>query len=458
MDNPKRSPAFLFGYGVGDFGLNIYWNSLSLILVFWYSDVVGLQPSEAGIIFAVGVLWDAISDPIVAFLAERNRSRYGSYRPFILFGSFLLGATFVLLFWAPPWQGAALFVHLIFVHMLFRTSYTIVAVPYSALTARITYSSRERTDLSGVRMAFAFLGLLAISSFWFPLTRFFGSGQESSAAGSFYTAMVGACVATATLIVCFLSTKEKRLLGGANELAPNFIISLRRAITKNRALRILLMLIFVNSAAGLSTSIPLAFYVEANGDTFANKEVIFTTYAVIALLSVPFWTLMIRAFSKKKCWCFASASVVLFGLHLALFGPLVIHGVPTQIVAMACGSSAFAVLTWAIIPDTVEYGQYIYGKRDEGATFGSVLFSQKVSQAVTGLFIGQILTWIGYDSVADTQSADVAERIGLFLALAPATLVLISALIVLYLPLNRATHKEMVDALSKSKSASEQGA
>ena len=457
MDQPRRSPAFLIGYGVGDFGLNIYWNSLSLILVFWYADVVGLAPSEAGVIFAIGVMWDAISDPIIAFLAERNRSRYGSYRPFILFGSFLLGATFLLLFWAPPWQGTALFIHLVLVHMMFRTSYTIVAVPYSALTARITYSSSERADLSGVRMAFAFMGRLAISGFWFPLTRYFGNGQENSQSGSFYTAMVGACAATIALVFCFLSTKEEQPLAPSKGASGNFVASLHRAMTKNKALRMLLLLIFVNSAGGLSTSIPLAFYVEANNAIFANKEVVFTAMAIIALVAVPFWVFAIRALSKKKCWVLASISVVFCGLHLAFWGPFIVYGVPVQVVSMSFGGSAFAVLIWAIIPDTVEYGQYVYGERDEGAVFGSVLFSQKVAQALTGLLIGQMLSWIGYDSTAETQSVEVAERIGFFLALAPSVLVLLSVCIILYLPLNRSTHKKIVDALLQDGDRDKQG-
>lgn len=449
MDNPKRTTTFLFGYGVGDFGLNIYWNTLSLILVFWYADVVGLDPQDAGTIFAIGVLWDAISDPLVASLAERNKSRFGSYRPFILFGSFALGAAFVALFWVPPWQGTALYLHLVIVHILFRTSYTIVAVPYSAMMARITYSSQDRADLSGVRMGFAFLGLFAISLFWFPLTRYFGGGQEDSAAGSFTTALIGATIATLALIICFLSTKENSVLGAAKPSTSSFLQNLWTAITKNKALQVLLALIFINSASGVSSGITLAFYIEANGEIFANKEIIFTALAVLNLITVPIWVFIIRRLDQKTSWTLASIWLIFCGAHLALFGPWVVMGVPMQIVAMGLAGSAYSILIWAIIPDTVEYGQFTYDERAEGATFGAALFVQKVSQAIMGFLVGLILSRVGYDQAAEVQLPQVADKLGLFLGVVPSTLVFLSIFVMLALPMTRASHTEIVDTLSK---------
>lgn len=449
MATLKRPPTFFIGYGIGDLGLNIYWHSLSLILVFWYADIVGLDPSDAGKIFAIGVLWDAISDPLIASLAERNKSRFGTYRPFLLFGSILLGFAFAFLFWVPPLQGKALFFHLVLAHVLFRISYTIVAVPYAAMTARISYSSRERADLSGVRMAFAFIGLLAVSSFWFPLTRVFGQGVNSSPTGPFMTAIAGSVIATLALIICFAATREEPALGAKHKSNVDLIENFKKAFTENDALRILLMLIFVNSASALSLSVPLAFYIEANNGLFASKEVVFTANALITLFSVPVWALMIRRLGKKICWTIASAFLALCGLHLALYGPFIISGVPAQIALMGASASAFAILTWAIIPDTVEYGQYRYGVRAEGVVFGSVLFFQKVSQALTGLLIGKMLSLVGYDPAADTQLPEVAENLGLFLAVAPTVLALLSVLIIVKLPLSRSVHAKIVDALSE---------
>ena len=439
----------LAGYGVGDFGLNIYWHSLSLILVFWYAEVVGLDPKLAGWIYALGLLWDAISDPLVASFAAANRSRHGVYRPFILFGSFGLGASFCLLFWAPPLEGWAQFAALLAAAIIFRTSYTIVAVPYSALSARLTFSSVERAELSGVRMFFAFCGMLCVTTFFFPLSREFGAGDTYTSDGFFFTAMLGAVAATIALSACFFLTREKPPLGGDDlprGWSPKSFVD---AFKENDALRMLLLLLFLNSAAGGSLSIPMAFYIQANAGEFANKEVILSAYAFATLAGTPVWTLITRAIGKKKCWYLATLLTAIAGLLLFAFGPLLIAGVPVQIVMFGFAGSAFAIIIWALIPDTVEYGQFSNGRRDEGAVFGSSLFVQKGSGALTGLAVGYLLSGIGYEPDREVQTVQTAEALGNYMALVPAILLVIASITLFIMPLTRDLHARIVDELSR---------
>lgn len=447
-DRPKQTLGFLFGYGIGDFGLNIYWNSLSLILVFWYADVAGLSPHTASFVFSIGLAWDAISDPIVASFAERHRSRFGSYRPFILFGSFALGLSFLLLFWIPPLNGFVLIVYFVFANVLFRTCYTLVAVPYSALSSRLTYDSRTRAELSGTRMIFAFLGMLAITSLWFPLSRYFGGGEESSPTGFFIAAGCGAIAATAALCICFLMTRERPPLGKHPAKRENYGRAYLQALKSNDALRILLVVIFLNSAAGASFLIPLAFYLEANQTIFAQKEVVMTAYALATLFALPLWTFIIRNIGKKRVWYIACMWSSLSMLHLFFFGPILVSEVPLQVVLIGIGSGAFAILVWAIIPDTVEYGQHKSGSRAEGPVFGTVLLIQKTSGSVTALMVGTMLTYVGYDSTMELQTLEVAENLGKFLSLTPAVLLILSAFVIMKLPVNKKVHARIVDELS----------
>ncbi len=439
----------LAGYGIGDFGLNIYWHSLSLILVFWYAEVVGLDPKLAGWIYALGLLWDAISDPLVASFAAANRSRHGVYRPFLLFGSIGLGASFCLLFWAPPLEGWALFAALLGAAIVFRTSYTIVAVPYSALSARLTFSSVERAELSGVRMFFAFCGMLCVTTFFFPLSREFGPGQDYTSDGFFYTAMLGAIVATVALAACFFFTREKPPLGGDDMPRGWSPKSFLDAFTQNDALRLLLLILFLNSAAGASLSIPMAFYIQSNAGEFANKEVILSAYAFATLAGTPLWTLIARSFGKKKCWYLATALTCLAGLSLFAAGPILIAGIPIQIIVFGLTGSAFAIIIWALIPDTVEYGQYANGRRDEGAVFGSSLFVQKASGALTGLAVGYLLSGIGYETEREVQTAETAAALGNYMALVPAFLLVIASITLFLMPLTRDLHARIVDELSR---------
>lgn len=438
----------LAGYGIGDFGLNIYWHSLSLILVFWYAEIVGLDPKLAGWIYALGLLWDAISDPLVASYAAANRSRYGVYRPFILFGSFGLGASFCLLFWAPPLEGWAQFASLLAAAIIFRTTYTIVAVPYSALTSRLTFDSVERAELSGVRMFFAFCGMLCVTTFFFPVARWLGGAAPANADGVLLTAALGGFIATIALCACFLFTRERPPLGGEDVSTGWSARTLYNAIARNDALRLLLVLLFVNSAASASLSIPMAFYVEANASAFANKEIVLSAFALATLAGTPLWTMVARGLGKKKCWYIATALTSFAGLWLFVSGPLLVGGVPVQIILFGLANSAFAIIIWALIPDTVEYGQHAYGRRDEGAVFGASLFVQKASGALTGLGVGYLLSGIGYDPERAVQSGETATSLGQFLAVVPALFLLIASITLFIMPLTRDLHARIVDELS----------
>ncbi len=445
----KRQIPFLLGYGIGDFGLNIYWNSLSLILVFWYAEVAGLEPQTAGLIYLIGSFWDAISDPVMASLAERNTSQYGTYRPFLLYGGVVLGGAFCMLFWVPPFEGMALVIYLAIVHVLFRTCYTLVAVPYSAMSSRLTFDSFERTKLSSVRMMFAFAGLLTISGLWFPLVRFFSSGSDGLHSGFLFTAMTGAFLASCALLICFFSTKEKKPPGKQEYRKMEGLRAFIKAIKRNKALRVLLIMVFLQSGAHASLWIPLAFFIEANAHHFAAMEVVLTAFAITILCSVPLWTFLTGAIGKKYVWSIASGWVGLCGLHFLIFGPIVFMGLPIQIVLIGAGFGAFAMLIWAIIPDTIEFGQFEYGERAEGAVFGSVLFAQKVSAGMMGLLVGWVLSWVGYDTDLSQQTIDVANDLGKFLALVPPVLLAISSLVIIHLPLNKGIHAKIVDQLSR---------
>ncbi len=449
MSDTRRQIPFLLGYGIGDFGLNIYWNSLSLILVAWYAEVAGLETQTAGFIYLIGSFWDAISDPVMAKLAERNRSRYGTYGPFILYGGLMLGAAFCLLFWVPPFTGNTLVIYLMITHIIFRTCYTLVAVPYSAMSSRITFDSSERTKLSSVRMMFAFAGLLSVSSLWFPTVRFLGGGEIGSGQGFFYAAIVGGLAGSLALMICFVSTKERTPPGKIESGNTSWLTDFVKAIRFNRALRVLLIMVFLQSGAYASLWIPLAFFIEANSYRFADIEVVLTAFAITVLCSVPIWMFITNSIGKKKVWMFASGWIALCGAHFLIFGPVLMIGLPVQIVLIGAGFGAFSMLIWAIIPDTIEFGQFKYGERAEGTVFGAVLFAQKVSAGMMGLVVGTVLSWIGYDADMEQQTTTVAENLGIFLALVPPVMLVFSSLVIMRLPLDKGIHAKIVDQLSQ---------
>ncbi|MEM9284332.1 MAG: glycoside-pentoside-hexuronide (GPH):cation symporter [Pseudomonadota bacterium] len=438
----------LVGYGVGDLGLNIYWNTLSLLLIYWYTNVVGLPPAVAGLIYFVGLLWDGVTDPLVASLAQRNTSRYGTYRPFLVVGGFILAAAFVLLFWRVPLEGSVLIAALVVVHILFRTAYTIVAVPYSALSSRLSFDSVERTSLSGARMFGALTGLLIVSTLWFPTVRFLGGGDETSAWGFSLAAFVGAAGATICLIICFLMTEEKAPPGASTE--PELSLrSFWSAVRKGRGLHVLLALIFFQACAHASFYNTFAFYIDVNAGSFARQETILSAFSLATLISVPLWTLAARRFGKRRCWVAASVIFVTAGLHLAITKPLLMAGIPLQITFFAIGSGAYAVLIWSFVPDMVEYVQWEIGERNEAVVFGSVLLVQKVASGTMGFAAGLMLSMAGFDAAQSEQSAATIRTVSLYISLVPSVCLALSLVVLSRWPISRARHAQIVAALQE---------
>jgi len=147
----RRTIAF----ASGDFAFNLYWQSISLYLLFYYTEAVGLSAAAAGLIYLVASIWDGFADPLIGMAADRVRTRWGRYRPFLLFGAVPLALAFGLLYFRPPLQGTALVLVAMAAHLLFRSAYALVNVPYAALTARITRSASDRGNIAGIRMVFA---------------------------------------------------------------------------------------------------------------------------------------------------------------------------------------------------------------------------------------------------------------------------------------------------------------
>ncbi|HWY25477.1 MAG TPA: MFS transporter, partial [Nevskia sp.] len=134
--------------GAGDFGFNLYWQMASFYLLYFYTDVLGLPPATAGAIYMSALVWDAMADPLIGMLADRTRSRYGRYRPYLLFGGPPLTLCFLLMFVGPGGGGTLAVAFAAATHVAFRSVYAVINIPYASLFARVTRDARLRTDLT----------------------------------------------------------------------------------------------------------------------------------------------------------------------------------------------------------------------------------------------------------------------------------------------------------------------
>lgn len=408
-------------------------------MLYFYTDVVGISPLLAGWIYALGIGWDAITDPYMGYIAERTRTKMGSYRPYIFFGSVPLAFSFALLFWAPPFEGNFLFIFLVIVNLFHRSCFTIVSVPYSSLTARITDDSEERTKLTTARMLGASFGTLTISALGFPLINWFGSGEESL--GFVY---LGICCGLAAIFILVITVKTVKERNFNIEIAklPNFS-EVRKSILNNYAF----LIVFASTLTLITTSIMfnknLIYYTKYALDLHSYQGLILGVSAASAFLAIPIWAYSALKIGKRNSWLISMILLVFSFLFFYLYPIKNLFELLIVLVVLGIGNGATGVLFWSMLPDTIEYGEWKTGVRTESSLYGFMTFAQKGGIAISALILGMLLTNIGF--VPNTiQSEETLENLKVLMTFIPLTGVVLSFILVYFYPIDSKFHKKLI--------------
>ena len=296
----KLSLKVRLGYGIGDTAICFYWSGVGFLLLYFYTDVVGISPIIAGSIFMIGMLWDAFTDPFMGYLAERTRTRWGVYRPYLLFGNLPLALSFVLLFWVPPFEGWLLVLSLILINILHRTCFTIVSVPFSSLTPRITSDSQERTNLTGFRMLGAQMGTILITSLSFPIV-FWAGGIDGEAAGFLIMAIIAASAALIIQAITFFSVKEPTDTSSIDRVSGSLLEALK-AVSKNKPFWLVFSATLIVGVTSIFFGKSLIYYVKYGLELHEYQGTVAFTGSVVAFLSIPFWWTVSNLIGKRKTW------------------------------------------------------------------------------------------------------------------------------------------------------------
>ena len=432
------------GYGIGDYAICLYWSGIGLYLLYFYTDVVGISPILAGWIYALGIGWDAITDPFMGYLAERTKTKMGSYRPFIYYGSIPLALSFVLLFWVPPFEGTVLFLFLILVNLIHRSCFTIVSVPYSSLTARITNDSNERTKLTTARMISASFGTLSMSALAFPLIAYFGGADE--AFGFLWLAIISGLIAIALLSVTVYSVREK-----VDEIVtsnlPNFV-SITKTVATNYPFWIVFGCILILGSTGVMFNKNLIYFVKYGLELHEYQGLILGVSSGAAFLSLPFWAYLALKIGKRETWLI-SMTIAFIGLLLFFYYPIAsLNELLILLALIGVGNGAGGVLFWSMLPDTVEYGEWKSGIRTESSLYGFMTFAQKSSIAVAALILGFLLSGIGFEP-NQIQSEETISGMKFMMSWIPICGIIISLVLMYFYPISTKFHGELLQRIKE---------
>ena len=450
MNKPGHRLSFprKVGFTLGDFACNLYWQSVSIFLLFFYTDAVGLSAGIAGLIYMIASIVDALCDPVMGAIADRTRTRRGRYRPYILFGCVPLGLCFVLLYFRPPLVGILLAAWMMATHIIFRLAYTALSIPYTSLNARLTDNSDERSTMAGLRMAFGVLAALTIAFFTTPLITALGHGNVAS--GFTWAAAVFALLATAIFPVVYLCTREPA--DDENDAAPIGLAASWRAVARNRAFWVLVLAACVafacTTALGKSVLYYFKYYLRDEG----AARYALTAMAAIGLVAIPGWVLATKVIGKRNAW-FAAVG---WGLAmLALFAFVDIRNpvlMTAWYMATNVGGLGASLTFWSMLPDTVEYGEWRGGARTESFVFGLGQFFLKAALGIGAGLFGWLLDLAGYVPNAVQTPATLAGLKLIMVAL-PATGLAGAGLAMILYPLRKGDHESIVDQLAARRAA-----
>lgn len=438
------------GYAVGNFGLNIYWQSLTYFLLYFYTDVIGLSGATAGAIYMIASMFDAAIDPIAGILMDRTNTRWGRYRPWIAIGAVPLALSFMLLYLSPSLEGTLLVVAVTASHLFFRVCYTTVAVPFNSLTARITQDQAERTQLTALNVLFASAAGSVVALLTQPLVQMAGGAQNN---GFFWAATLGGIIATVIFVFVAMVTREP--VGedgndGSSALAAGVDRAALGTVTKNRAFLLLVAgLLFATFNTTVLSKSLIYYFKYVVGDEGASRGALtFATTAAFVL--VPLWAMAGRWWGKRMVWLLAVSTGIAGAVFLGLVQPVGALSATAGFAVMQTGTVGIAVAYWALLPDTVEYGEWRSGVRLESFLFGLFMFVQKMGLgAAAGLF-GYILTLLGYDPHA-ANGGGLGQALPIVIAVLCGASLTGSGVCAYFSPLRKGVHERIVEDLAASR-------
>ena len=435
------------GYGIGDIAICLYWSGVGLYLLYFYTDVVGISPSLAGLIYGIGMLWDAVTDPFMGYVAERTRTKWGVYRPYLLFGNVPLALSFVLLFWVPPFEGAMLFSFLLLTNLLHRTCFTIVSVPFSSLTPRITSDSQERTNLTGFRMLGAQTGTNLMALLAFPIIFWVGGEDESS--GFLVLGAIAGITALAIHAVTFMTVKEPENDLGIERVGGS-LAEAAQAVAKNGPFWLVFSATLIVGITTIFFGNNLIYYTKYALNLHEYQGTILFTSGIIAFLSIPIWWVISNRIGKKLTWLISSSITLIALVSFYLYPISQLNELLILVGFIGFGSGAGGILFWSMLPDTIEYGEVHTGVRSESSLYGFMTFAQKGSIAFAIIILGLVLDAIGFQA-NEIQTENTIADMKAIMTLIPIVGIASSLVIIYFYPIDAKMHKELLRQLKEER-------
>ena len=442
---PHLRPSRILGYAAGDAGCNIAFQMTGLFLLVFYTDVVGIKPIHAANIFLFVKIWDAFADLFAGRMVDRTMTRWGKFRPFLLWFSVPLLASNLLCFWIPVDGYGAKLAWATISYALLGLLYSLVNIPFGSLAGAMSQNPIDRSRLASGRMVGSGTTILLLAVVLAPQIK----ASDNLALTFLVTATVFLVIGAILFFITFATARETVI----RDVAQVSLKQTLQTVTKNGPLaRLCASSLFYLTGQNIVSA--LGIYIAndilsqyAGGNWLASVVTIITTGAVIYV--APFGPLVTRLLGKKRSFMIAAAGAVVGNMLFFVSGNLIFALV--GLFFLGVGMALLNTMTWALEADTVEYGEYQTGIRTEGATYAAFSFIRKVGQAIGAAIAGYALAWAGYNGALKgtgrPQDGAVLDRMQQAAGLLPAVCFIVALLIMATYPLTEARFKEIVQGI-----------
>jgi GPH family glycoside/pentoside/hexuronide:cation symporter len=435
-----------FSYGLGDTASNIVFQSVMMFLTFFYTDIFGLSPAAVGTMFLAVRVLDAITDPVMGAIADRTQTRWGKFRPYLIWLALPYALICVLAFTTPDWSDSAKLLYAYATYALLMIMYTAINIPYCALGGVLTNDPRERVSLQSYRFVLASAGGLMVSGLTLPLVAWLGDGDNAKGYQLAITLM--SALGIVMFVICFANTRER--VTAVAESTSSFLGDLK-GLWRNDQWLLLSVLTFLIVIGVMIRGAVALYYVKY----ILHSESLATAFMTLGMLGMLIGSglapLVTKRFCKIKVYSVCNVGIAALCMvfyasgHSSIALAFALHFVIGLLQQLT------TPLLWAMLSDTVDYGEWKAGTRITGLAFSATLFALKLGMALAGALTGWTLAGYGYDGAVAVQSESAQEGITLLFTLVPAVTAIIGALLVRRYQLDDRTLIEVQEQLRSNK-------
>jgi GPH family glycoside/pentoside/hexuronide:cation symporter len=432
------------GYGLGDTASNFFFQVFNIFLLYYYTDIFGLSAAAVGTMFLVTKIVDAASDPIMGLIADRTNSRWGKFRPYLLFAAIPYGLCGYAMFANPDLSASGKLIYAYATYTLMMLAYTAINVPYSALMGVISPSSTERTKVASYRFICAFAAAWLIGTFVTPLKNTLGGGDE--ALGFQLTMIIFAVLSVALFWITFATTKERVT---PVQTESNIRLDLKAVLGNGPWIALFIAAIFTLMNVAVRNGTLLYYFKYYIGDDgtriflIFDKTAVFMSLGLIAMIAGITMTKTLSDYFEKR-----SLLITLTLLNSVSMAAFYVTP-PDQYWLMVTINCVGALvigptpaLVWAMYADTADYGEWKTGRRTTALVFSSLQFAQKMGLAVGAGLAGVILGWFGFIA-NEVQSQASLNGIRFLFSIMPAGLAVAGAAAIFFYRINSDTVREI---------------